>query len=73
MKEDYLSIFWANLEESRRAQKESFGGSADGSKFRHYGSTSRLFENGTSLFSLGTEEKVGELAQYDHGESSLHR
>jgi hypothetical protein len=73
MKEDYLSNFWANLEESRRAQKESFGGSADGSKFRHYGSTSRLFKNGTSLFSLGTDEKVGELAQYDHGESSLHR
>jgi hypothetical protein len=71
MKEDYLSNFWANLEESQRAHKGSLGGSADGSKFRHYDSTSRLFENDTSLLSSGTNEKVGEPAQADHGES-LH-
>ncbi|XP_062226978.1 protein KAKU4-like isoform X2 [Phragmites australis] len=63
MKEDYLSNFWANLEESRRARMGSSGGSADASKFRHYDSTSILFENDTSIFSLGTDEKVGEPAQ----------
>nr|AIN39834.1 hypothetical protein [Zoysia matrella] len=64
MKEDYLSNFWMNFEESQRARKGSFGGSADGSKFRHYGSTSRLFENDTSLFSSGP-------AQADHGSDKI--
>ncbi|GJN01492.1 hypothetical protein PR202_ga18763 [Eleusine coracana subsp. coracana] len=51
MKEDYLSNFWTNLEESRRTRMGSFGGSADATKSRHYGSTTRLFENDTSIFS----------------------
>ncbi|XP_062184327.1 protein KAKU4 isoform X2 [Phragmites australis] len=67
MKEDYLSNFWANLEESRRARIGSSGGYTDAYKFRHYGSTSRLFENDTSIFLLGTDEKVGEPAQTNNG------
>ncbi|CAL5014430.1 unnamed protein product [Urochloa decumbens] len=58
-KEDYLSNFWKKLEESRRAHIGSSGGSADAPKFWNYGSTSRLFENDTSIFTLGTDEKVG--------------
>ncbi|CAL5029571.1 unnamed protein product [Urochloa decumbens] len=58
-KEDYLSNFWEKLEESRRARIGSSGGSADAPKFWNYGSTSRLFENDTSIFTLGTDEKVG--------------
>ncbi|TVU16407.1 hypothetical protein EJB05_39967 [Eragrostis curvula] len=71
MKEDYLSNFWANLEESRRARMGSFGGSADASKSRHYGSTSRLFESDTSIFSLGIDEKVGEPAEANHGSDKV--
>ncbi|CAN6236502.1 unnamed protein product [Urochloa humidicola] len=55
-KEDYLSNFWGKLEESRRAHIGSSGGSADAPKFWNYGSTSRLFENDTSIFSLGDEK-----------------
>ncbi|CAN6241204.1 unnamed protein product [Urochloa humidicola] len=58
-KEDYLSNFWEKLEESRRAHIGSSGVSAYVPKFWNYGSTSRLFENDTSIFSVGTDEKVG--------------
>ncbi|KAL6651545.1 hypothetical protein ACP70R_010470 [Stipagrostis hirtigluma subsp. patula] len=62
-KEDYLSNFWANLEESRRARIGSSGRFPDSSKLGHYGSTSRLFENDSSIFSTGPHEKVAEPAQ----------
>ncbi|CAO2036832.1 unnamed protein product [Urochloa humidicola] len=58
-KEDYLSNFWEKIEESRRAHIGSSGGSAYAPKFWNYGSTSRLFENDTSIFSVGADEKVG--------------
>ncbi|KAF8762758.1 hypothetical protein HU200_009064 [Digitaria exilis] len=66
-KEDYLPNFWEKLEESRRACIGSPGGSADAPKFWRYGSTSRLFENDTSIFSLGTVDKVGEPTKTNNG------
>jgi len=60
------------LEESRRAHIGSSGGSADAPKFWNYGSNSRLFENNTSIFSLGTDEKVGDPTETHNGEISLH-
>jgi len=72
-KEDYLSNFWEKLEESRRACIGSSGGSADAPKFWNYSSTSsRLFENDTSIFSLGAAENVGEPTKTNDGETSLH-
>ncbi|ONM12770.1 Protein KAKU4 [Zea mays] len=66
-KEDYLSSFWTKLEESQRARIGSSGGSADAPKFWNYGSNSRLFENDTSIFSLGTDEKVGDPTKIYNG------
>lgn len=60
------------MEESRRAHIGSPGGSADAPKFWRYGSTSKLFENDTSIFSLGTGDKVGEPTETNNGETSLH-
>ena len=72
-KEDCLSNFWEKMEESRRARIGSSGGSADGPKFWNYSSTSsRLFENDTSIFSLGAAENVGEPTKTNDGETSLH-
>jgi hypothetical protein len=71
-KEDYLSSFWTKLEESQRARIGSSGGSADAPKFWNYGSNSRLFENDTSIFSLGTDEKVGDPTKIYNGEIALH-
>ncbi|KAF8660278.1 hypothetical protein HU200_057845 [Digitaria exilis] len=70
-KEDYLSNFWEKLEESRRARIGSPGGSADAPKFWRYGSTSRLFENDTSIFSLGTDDKVGEPTETNNGSEKV--
>ncbi|XP_002447248.1 protein KAKU4 [Sorghum bicolor] len=70
-KEDYLSSFWTKLEESRRAHIGSSGGSADAPKFWNYGSGSRLFENNTSIFSLGTDEKVGDLTETHNGSEKV--
>ena len=72
-KEDCLSNFWEKMEESRRARIGSSGGSADGPKFWNYSSTSsRLFENDTSIFSLDADGKVGEPTEINNGETSLH-
>ncbi|TKW23987.1 hypothetical protein SEVIR_3G023100v4 [Setaria viridis] len=70
-KEDYLSNFWGKLEESRRAHIGSSGGSVDAPKFWNYGSTSRLFENDTAIFSLGTDEKVGEPTKTNNGSEKV--
>jgi hypothetical protein len=71
-KEDYLSNFWEKLEESRRARIGSSGGSADAPKFWNYSSTSsRLFENDTSIFSSGADEKVGEPTKTNNGSEKV--
>ncbi|CAN6269564.1 unnamed protein product [Urochloa humidicola] len=70
-KEDYLSNFWEKLEESRRAHIGSSGVSAYVPKFWNYGSTSRLFENDTSIFSVGTDEKVGEPTKTNNGSEKV--
>ncbi|XP_039774340.1 uncharacterized protein LOC120642030 isoform X2 [Panicum virgatum] len=71
-KEDCLSNFWEKLEESRRARIGSSGGSADGPKFWNYSSTSsRLFENDTSIFSLGAAENVGEPTKTNDGSEKV--
>lgn len=70
-KEEYLSNFWENLEESRRSRLGSSGSSPDASKVRQYGSTSRLFENDTSIFSSGTDKKVDKPEQNNKGETNL--
>ncbi|KAJ1273252.1 hypothetical protein BS78_06G265200 [Paspalum vaginatum] len=66
-KEDYLADFWEKLEDSRRAHIGSSGGSADASKFWNYSSDSRLFENDTSKFSLGTDQRVGQPTETNNG------
>lgn len=60
------------MEESRRAHIGSSGGSAEAPKLWNYGSNSRLFENNTSIFSLGTDEIVGDPTKTHNGEISLH-
>ncbi|KAG2569399.1 hypothetical protein PVAP13_7NG390000 [Panicum virgatum] len=71
-KEDYLSNFWEKLEESRRACIGSSGGSADAPKFWNYSSTSsRLFENDTSIFSLDADGKVGEPTEINNGSENV--
>uniref|UniRef100_A0A0E0H6X5 Uncharacterized protein n=1 Tax=Oryza nivara TaxID=4536 RepID=A0A0E0H6X5_ORYNI len=70
-KEEYLSNFWENLEESRRSRLGSSGSSPDASKVRQYGSTSRLFENDTSIFSSGTDKKVDKPEQNNKGSDKV--
>ncbi|AQK46769.1 Protein KAKU4 [Zea mays] len=70
-KEDYLSSFWTKLEESRIARIGSSGDSAVASKLWNYGSNSRLFENDTSIFSLGTDEKVGDPTKTHNGSEKV--
>uniref|UniRef100_A0A0D9WAI6 Uncharacterized protein n=1 Tax=Leersia perrieri TaxID=77586 RepID=A0A0D9WAI6_9ORYZ len=70
-KEDYLSNFWDNLEESRRSRLGSSGSSPDAFKVRQYGSTSRLFENDTSIFSLDTHKKVDKPEQNNKGSDKV--
>ncbi|KAG8043770.1 hypothetical protein GUJ93_ZPchr0458g22846 [Zizania palustris] len=62
-KEDFVSTFWENLEESRRARLGSSGSSSDAFKIRQYFSTSRLFDNQTSILSPDTHKKVEEPMQ----------
>ncbi|KAG8066513.1 hypothetical protein GUJ93_ZPchr0004g40018 [Zizania palustris] len=69
-KEDYLSTFWENLEESRRARLGSSGSSPDTFKIRQYGSTSRLFENDMDA-SLDTHKKVEEPVQNNKGSDEV--
>ncbi|KAF0890681.1 hypothetical protein E2562_004189 [Oryza meyeriana var. granulata] len=70
-KEDYLSNFWENLEESRRSRLGSSGSSPDAFKIRQYCSTSRLFENDTSIFSSGTHKKVDKPEQNNKGSDKV--
>jgi len=70
-KEEYLSSFWTKLEESRIARIGSSGDSAVASKLWNYGSNSRLFENDTSIFSLGTDEKVGDPTKTHNGSEKV--
>lgn len=56
-----------------RIDHTRFSETAEASNSRHHGSTSRLFDNGVSIFSPGTRDEVGQHVQGYEGEiSSLH-
>ena len=69
-KEDFLSSsnFWENFDLRRDHIK--FPETAEASKSRHHGSTSRLFDNGVSILSPGTRDEVGQNVQGYEGEIS---
>ena len=47
-----------------------FSETAEASKSRHHGTTSRLFDNGVSILSPGTRDEVGQPVQGYEGEIS---
>ncbi|KAM3390484.1 hypothetical protein ACQJBY_012209 [Aegilops geniculata] len=70
-KEDFLSSsnFWENFDLRRDHIK--FSETAEASKSRHHGSTSRLFDNGVSILSPGTRDEVGQHVQGYEGSDKV--
>ncbi|VAH37651.1 hypothetical protein VPH35_023978 [Triticum aestivum] len=70
-KEDFLSSsnFWENFDLRRDHIK--FSETAEASKSRHHGSTSRLFDNGVSILSPGTRDEVGQNVQGYEGSDKV--
>ncbi|KAI4964562.1 hypothetical protein ZWY2020_005503 [Hordeum vulgare] len=70
-KEDFLSSsnFWKNFE--LRRDRIRFSETAEASKSRHHGSTSRLFDNGVSILSPHTRDEVGQSVQGYEGSDKV--
>ncbi|XP_044968178.1 uncharacterized protein LOC123428078 [Hordeum vulgare subsp. vulgare] len=70
-KEDFLSSsnFWENFE--LRRDRIRFSETAEASKSRHHGSTSRLFDNGVSILSPHTRDEVGQSVQGYEGSDKV--
>ncbi|VAH52952.1 unnamed protein product [Triticum turgidum subsp. durum] len=70
-KEDFLSSsnFWENFD--MRRDHIRFSETAEASKSRPHGSTSRLFDNGVSILSPGTRDEVGQSVQGYEGSDKV--
>uniref|UniRef100_R7W0P6 Uncharacterized protein n=1 Tax=Aegilops tauschii TaxID=37682 RepID=R7W0P6_AEGTA len=70
-KEDFISSsnFWENFDLQRDHIR--FSETAEASKSRHHGTTSRLFDNGVSILSPGTRDEVGQPVQGYQGSDKV--
>ncbi|KAF7018928.1 hypothetical protein CFC21_032163 [Triticum aestivum] len=70
-KENFISSsnFWENFD--LRRDHIRFSETAEASKSRHHGTTSRLFDNGVSILSPGTRDEVGQPVQGYQGSDKV--